>query len=128
MSSRHIWHQQIEAQLDAALRQSARADEVAAAVARLRGTARTADGAVQVDVDHRGFVTDVRLTERAKEHGVEEMSHLVTTTAQEAVADVRRQAAHLQETLVGPPVDLFDTTVLDAYEDILRGTPTEGAR
>jgi CRISPR/Cas system type I-B associated protein Csh2 (Cas7 group RAMP superfamily) len=76
---------------------------------------------VQVGVDHRGFVTDVRLTEQAKARGIEEMSRLVQQTTDEAVADVRQQAARLQATLGGPPVDLADTNVLDAFDDILRG-------
>jgi DNA-binding protein YbaB len=128
MTSRQIWHERAEHQLAAALQQSAQAQEVAARVAELRGTARTPDGAVQVDVDHRGFVLDVRLTERAKELGTDGLAQAVLTTTREAIADVQRQAAPLQATLAGPRVDLTDTTMLDDLDAALRGRVPGGER
>jgi DNA-binding protein YbaB len=128
MTTQRIWHERAEAQLAAALRQSERAQQVADEVARLRGSARTPDGAVQVDVDHHGFVLDVRLTERAKELGTDGLAQTVLSTTQGAIADVQRQAAPLQAALAGPPVDLTDTTMLDELDAALRGRVPEGGR
>jgi DNA-binding protein YbaB len=128
MTSRQIWHERAEHQLAAALQQSAQAQQVAARVAELRGTARTPDGAVQVDVDHRGFVLDVRLTEQAKERGTDGLAQAVLATTHDAIADVQRQAAPIQAALAGPRVDLTDTTMLDDLDAALRGRVPEAGR
>ncbi|WP_454051104.1 YbaB/EbfC family nucleoid-associated protein [Cellulomonas sp. Marseille-Q8402] len=128
MATRQMWHERVEAQLAAAREASARAQEAAAQLGALTGTATTPDGSVRVRVDHHGFVLDVQVTERAKELGADGLAAAVLRVAQDALADLHRRAAPLQAQVAGPPVDLQDTTMLDDLDAALRGRPTGGDR
>jgi len=123
------WRTAIDEQLRQALAASERAREVAERIAELTGDATSDDGTVRVVVDHHGFVQQVVLADRAREHGAEGLGALVVAVTQAAIADLRAQAAPLQAEVAAPPVDLHDTSLLDTLDAVLRGTiPHEEAR
>jgi len=106
---------------------AALAQELAAKLATLSGSARSGDGGVRVAVDHRGLVTAVTFTERALGDGVDGLRESVLETTSHAVGDLRIQAERLQAPLRAGATSLQDTSVLDAYDDLLTAGPTRPA-
>ena len=123
MTEDHPWRAAIHDRLAESLELSNRAREVARQVEELTGDATSADRTVRVLVDHHGFVQQVVLGDRAREHEPERLSALVVEVTAAAVEDLQRQIALLQAQVTpAEPVDLTDTSLLDDLDAVLRGT------
>ncbi|MEU1844179.1 YbaB/EbfC family nucleoid-associated protein [Micromonospora sediminicola] len=94
-----------EAALDAATRRldewessladrAARARDLSARTQALTGTARSADGLVEVTVDPSGSLADLRLDERIRQHSAAHTARQILATARAARTDLLR---HLTE-------------------------------
>ncbi|PGH44958.1 YbaB/EbfC DNA-binding family protein [Micromonospora sediminicola] len=94
-----------EAALDAATRRldewessladrATRARDLSARTQALTGTARSADGLVEVTVDPSGSLADLRLDERIRQHSAAHTARQILATARAARADLLR---HLTE-------------------------------
>ncbi|MEU1966391.1 YbaB/EbfC family nucleoid-associated protein [Micromonospora sediminicola] len=94
-----------EAALDAATRRldewessladrAARARDLSARTQALTGTARSADGLVEVTVDPSGSLADLRLDERIRQHSAAHTARQIVATARAARTDLLR---HLTE-------------------------------
>ncbi|ATO13214.1 hypothetical protein CO540_04710 [Micromonospora sp. WMMA2032] len=94
-----------EAALDAAARRldewessladrATRARDLSARTQALTGTARSADGLVEVTVDPSGSLADLRLDERTRQHSAAHTARQILATARAARTDLLR---HLTE-------------------------------
>ncbi|MFI7305868.1 YbaB/EbfC family nucleoid-associated protein [Micromonospora aurantiaca] len=100
-----------EAALDAAARRldewessltdrAARARDLSARTQALTGTARSADGLVEVTVDTSGLLTGLRLDERVRQHSAAHTARQILAVTRDARADLLRQlTAATTETL-----------------------------
>ncbi|WP_089153984.1 YbaB/EbfC family nucleoid-associated protein [Micromonospora sp. NBS 11-29] len=70
---------------------AARATALAQRTRALTGTARSADGLVEVTVDPSGLLTDLRLDERTRQHSAAHTARQIMTTTRAAHADLLRQ-------------------------------------
>ncbi|WBC15871.1 YbaB/EbfC family DNA-binding protein [Micromonospora sp. WMMA1998] len=91
-----------EAALDAATRRldewessladrAARARDLSARTQALTGTARSADGLIEVTVDQTGALADLRLDERTRQHSAAHTARQILATTRAARVDLLRQ-------------------------------------
>ncbi|MER5609107.1 YbaB/EbfC family nucleoid-associated protein [Micromonospora tulbaghiae] len=91
-----------EAALDAAARRldewesslaerAERARDLSARTQALTGTARTADGLIEVTVDANGLLADLRLDERVRQHSAAHTARQILTVTRDARADLLRR-------------------------------------
>ncbi len=84
------WQAKIEARL-------ARTRALAAELQRIAGTARSADGLVEVTVDSSGALRELHLDDDVRRHSGRWIADQVLSTARAARADLARRAADVAE-------------------------------
>lgn len=119
----------IAANLATAEQLSAQSGSVAAQLAQLTGRATSARREVTVEVDHRGIVSDLVLSEAATALGIAGLRSMVFTVTQNAIADLRAQARPIQAQLVVDPAEIVYQNVafseLDELLSQFTGKPTQ---
>jgi DNA-binding protein YbaB len=73
-------------------RQNATVREMQDELDGLRGTARSADGRIKVEVDQRGTLTGLWIDPRAMRPGAEALAQVILATARDAVRDAGEKA------------------------------------
>ncbi|MEH0828799.1 MULTISPECIES: YbaB/EbfC family nucleoid-associated protein [unclassified Micromonospora] len=68
-----------------------RARDLSARTQALTGTARTADGLIEVTVDANGLLADLRLDERVRQHSAAHTARQILTVTRDARADLLRR-------------------------------------
>lgn len=115
--------------LAVAERLSAQSASVAAQLAELTGRATSARREVTVEVDHRGIISDLVLSDAATALGPAGLRSMVFTVTQNAIADLRAQARPIQAQLVADPADLvYQNDVFSEIDELLSqftGKPTQ---
>lgn len=82
----------VQADVAAAQERAARAVEVQAQIAAVRGTGRSARGEVTVDVDASGMLRDLHLTDDALRRRPDELATLILDAARTAQRDAGARA------------------------------------
>lgn len=82
----------VQADVAAAQERAARAVEVQAQIAAVRGTGRSPRGEVTVDVDASGMLRDLRLTDDALRRRPDELATLILDAARTAQRDAGARA------------------------------------
>ncbi|MEU7712814.1 YbaB/EbfC family nucleoid-associated protein [Micromonospora chalcea] len=101
-----------EAALDAAARRldewessladrAARARDLSARTQTLTGTARSADGLVEVTVDASGLLADLRLDERVRQHSAAHTARQILAVTRDARADLLRRITEATTDVLG---------------------------
>ncbi|GAA3809405.1 YbaB/EbfC family nucleoid-associated protein [Cellulomonas soli] len=122
MSEAERLHRRAATTFAEGLAAAAQAAQVQAQVATLSGHGTDERRTARVRVDHRGLLVAVQLSPDATADGTDALRSAVLSAYAEAIADVRAQAQPLQATLTAPAVDLSETSLLDDFDALLRGT------
>jgi DNA-binding protein YbaB len=95
------------ADLQAALLMSQQATAIAAQMQELTGVARSANDAVEVTVDHHGFVTGIRFGHGATSNGVDKLGAQVLAATSRAIADLQEKARPIRAQLTVDPAEIL---------------------
>jgi DNA-binding protein YbaB len=79
---------------------NAQLQETQQRMTRLRGTGRSADERVRVEVDRFGALTDLRIDPRAMRLGSEALTQAILDAAEQGVRDARAQADEMMRPLL----------------------------
>ncbi|WP_330253706.1 YbaB/EbfC family nucleoid-associated protein [Nocardia sp. NBC_00565] len=74
---------------------AARIKRINEATEQVRGRARSADGAVYIETDARGAITDLRLAPHAVEHGMNRLAMLIADRHRAAFANAEAEAQQI---------------------------------
>jgi hypothetical protein len=96
----------------------ARLDSMRAEVAAIAASVTSKDRAVTVTAGPGGAVRSVRFAEEARRLTPNQLSHSVTTTIQQAVAEAARQQAAVVQDYVGDQIDVVGR-VMRSQEELL---------
>lgn len=107
MSEQNLDASQLVANLRDAMRLSAQANEIAAQMRDVTGTARSSNDTIEVTVDHQSFMTGLRFSHGATANGVDKLGQQVLATLSLAAADLQAKGAPLRAQLTIDPDELL---------------------
>ncbi|WP_144016798.1 hypothetical protein [Beutenbergia cavernae] len=106
----------LRARIEDQLAEAVRASDDLTVPASAQGVGRSDDGVARVAVDHQGFLADVQFSAGIADLDAAELRTVFLAALQAARDDLRGESPP-----VARPVDLTDTSIIDALDAILRG-------